>query len=89
MIQQKFILNANILENMRGLPGEDDQKEEVERLKKDFKEIKQMLSRVSEIKFSFQINFQRQIEQIKSELLSTNNEINRLTTARDEAEKKA
>lgn len=51
---------------MRGLPGEDEQRKEVERLKKEFKDIKQMLSRVSEIKFSFEINFQRQIEQIKS-----------------------
>jgi archaellum component FlaC len=55
------MLNAAILKNMKGLPGEEDQRREVERLKLEFKNIKQLLSKVSQTIFSFQHNFERQI----------------------------
>jgi hypothetical protein len=87
--EQKFHLNAAILKNMKGLPGEEDQRREVQRLKMEFKNIKQLLSKVDQTIFSFKFNFERQIENIRAELASTNNEIDQAIKARNKAEERA
>lgn len=61
VLGQRFNINAAILKNMKGLPGEEEQRKEVERIKTEYKNIKQLLSRVNQTIFSFQWNFERQI----------------------------